>query len=136
MATKYSDKAQDGIQPKGLSVGLTSTTAVYSLASSLSVGDVIQMIKVPKGAELISMTVGFVDAGANIGTVNVGDGVDADRYGTALAYSSTMAQLPIDTSLAPYVYSVDDTIDITVLSVSAASVEGSLVMRAIFSMDS
>lgn len=135
MATKTADKAVAGIQPKGLSVGLVAVTSTYSLASSLSAGDVIQMIKVPKNGQLVYMSLAFPDAGANIGTVNVGDGVDADRYGSALAYSSGMSQLPIDTNLAAYTYSVDDTIDITVLSVSAASVEGSFVMKAIFTMD-
>ena len=135
MATKTASKAAPGVQPKGLSVGLVAVTSTYTLAASLSAGDVIQMVKVPKGATPVYVALSFTSAGANVGNMRVGDGGSTNRYITGYAYSSTGVQAVINTAYAPYTYSVDDTIDVTALSVSVASVEGALVMIAIFAMD-
>jgi len=135
MATKTASKAALGVQPKGLSVGLVAVTSIYSLTNSLSAGDVIQMVKVPKGATPVYVALSYPAAGANVGNARVGDGVSAARYITGYAYSSTGVQAVINTAYVPYTYSVDDTIDITLLSVSVASVEGSFVLTAIFAMD-
>lgn len=135
MATKTASKCAAGVQPKGLSVGLVAVTSTYTLASSLSAGDVIQMVKVPKGATPIYVALSFTSAGANVGNMRVGDAVDNDRYITGYAYSANGVQAVINTAYAPYTYSVDDTIDVTALSVSVASVEGALVLTAIFAMD-
>lgn len=135
MATKTASKADLGVQPKGLSVGLVAVTSTYTLTSSLSAGDVIQMVKVPKGATPIYVALSMTSAGANVGNARVGDGVSAARYITGYAYSATGVQAVINTAYAPYTYSTDDTIDVTLLSVSAASAEGAFVLTAIFAMD-
>jgi hypothetical protein len=133
MATKTASKAAAGIQPKGLSVGLVAVTSIYSLTTSNSAGDVIQMIKVPKGATPIFVS--LAGAGTGIGSVNVGDGVSAARYITNYLNSAASVTSPINTNYSPYTYSVDDTIDITVSAVSSGTLAGAFVMTAIFAMD-
>lgn len=133
MATKTASKAAAGIQPKGLSVGLVAVTSIYSLTSSNSAGDVIQMVKVPKGATPVYVS--LTGAGTGVGSVNVGDGVSAARYISAYLNSAASAMTVINTNYTPYTYSVDDTIDVTVSAVSIGTVAGAFVMTAVFAMD-
>ena len=133
MATKTASKAAAGIQPKGLSVGTVKVTSVYSLTSSNSAGDVIQMIKVPKGAKVFDLTIS--GAGTGAGSVNVGDGVSAARYVSGYLNSAASVQQAINTNYTPYTYSVDDTIDITVSAVSVGTVAGAFILTATFAMD-
>lgn len=137
MATRNSSKAATGVQPKGLTVGLVAVTATFSVgsvsnASIASAGDVIQMIKVPKGATPV-----YVGMSGGAGTLiySVGDGIDQNRYLTILSGSSGQALTPINTVYVPYSYSQDDTIDIFISTVSTASLVGGYNMLAIFSMD-
>jgi len=133
MATKTSPKVAAGVQPKSLSVGLVAVTATYSAnTSSLSSGDVIQMVKVPKGGTPI-----YVGVAGGMGKVriDVGDGGDDDRYLADKSASAAMGLAPINTAYVPYTYSVDDTIDITVSVVSVSTAGGVFHMIAIFAMD-
>lgn len=133
MATKTANAAVSTVQPKGLRVGLVAVSSIYSLTSSNSAGDVIQMVKVPKGATPVYVAVN--GAGTGVGTLNVGDGVNAARYITNHAYSAASVDAPINTVFVPYTYSTDDTIDITVSAVSVGTLAGAFNLRAIFSMD-
>jgi hypothetical protein len=133
MATKTATKVAAGVQPKGLSVGLVAVTSVWSLTSSNSAGDVIQMVKVPKGATPIYVSLS--GAGTGVGSVNVGDGVSAARYISNYLNSAASVMSVINTNYTPYTYSVDDTIDITVSAVSVGTVAGAFVMTAVFAMD-
>lgn len=132
MATITATKAQVGVQPKGLRVGLVAVTTTYSLAASLSVGDVIQMIKVPKGATPVYVA---VSSGSGAAVVGVGDGISASRYINILSDSVGTTLTPINQVYVPYTYSTDDTIDITVSLVSTGVATGGFNMIAIFSMD-
>lgn len=137
MATKTSSKVAAGTPAKSLSVGLVAVTATYSVNASLSAGDVIQMVNVPKGAKVVYM------ACFGIGTnqealVAVGDGIDENRYaGYSTLGAATSAPLTLagEAVGAPYEYSVDDTIDIAVSTVSLDTVGGGFHMCVIFSKD-
>lgn len=136
MATLVAGKTSAGVQPKGLRVGLIAVTSVYSIAASLSTGDVIQMIKVPANATPVFMVVS--SAGSGAGSVNVGDGVDTDRYIQNAGISASGVPVFLNNAaFVPYTYSVDDTIDVTVsASVSfSPGASGSITLMAIFSMD-
>ena len=133
MATFTASKCAAGIQPRGLSVGLIAVTSIYSLTTSLSAGDVIQMVKVPKGATPVY--VALTGASTSVGSVKVGDGVSTARYVTNYGVSANAVQGAINTAYVPYTYSVDDTIDVTVSAVSIATLGGSFIMTAIFAMD-
>lgn len=138
MATRQSTKvALSGSQPKGLKVGLCSDTGVYSVGAtlSLSAGDVIQMVRVPKGASLVHC---LLSGGSGDALVSLGDGVDDDRYITAVTMGSNSALLrTINTRTGniPYVYSTDDTIDIAVSTVSVGTITGGFELTVIFTMN-
>ena len=137
MATYESSKVADGVQPKGLRVGLVAVDAQFSVgaAGSLAAGDVIQMIKVPKGAKLVYLS---VSGGSGDALVAVGDGGDTDRYiayATMSSSSTVVRTITLHANNVPYEYSVDDTIDINVSTVSVATITGGFHMTAIFSMD-
>lgn len=138
MATKTSTKLSTaGTQPRGLRAGLVSDIGIYSVGAglSLSAGDVIQMVKIPKGASLVyfALTGGSGDA-----LVTLGDGVDDDRYMTAVTMGSNSAlvrTLNIHGNNIPYVYSTDDTIDIAISTVSVGTITGGFHLQVIYSMD-
>jgi hypothetical protein len=114
-------------------VGLTTITEVYSLTTTLSAGDVIQMVKVPKGATPVYVAV--VGASTGVTNVNVGDGNSANRFINAYATSAAAVQQIINTAYVPYTYTADDTIDITVSAASVATVGGYVTLTAVFTMD-
>ena len=137
MATRTTSNVASGVQPKSLRVGLVSETAIYSVGAglSLSAGDVIQMIKVAKGASLVYLA---VSGGSGDALISVGDGGDDDRYiaaGTMSSASTVVRTITLHAANKPYVYSTDDTIDLAVSTVSVGTITGGFHMTAIFSMD-
>lgn len=139
MATKTSDKAAAGVQPRAIHAGVNSVYAVYSAnGASLSAGDVIQMVKVPDGGRLTGLKFRPM-----IGTVHlsVGDGDDADRYAASAVYDSTGTWIDCTLNLGHQYDQSDaaavhfDTIDVTVVLVSAVSISGVIEMIADYVMD-
>ena len=133
MATLTSPDISAGVQPRSLRVGVVSKTSEYSINASLSLGDVIQMIKVPANSRVTYLFVNWL--GRGVGSISVGDGVSATRYITDSAVSAGAAPLTINNAaFQPYTYSTDDTIDVTV-SQSVTFSSGSVVMIAHVTMD-
>ena len=140
MATFTATGAQAAVQPKSLRVGLVAVRSTYSLAAAPSAGDVFQMVKVPANATPV-----FVQFGCSNNTpsfiMEVGDGVDTDRYYSIASYSlgqgMVLANVNKAVVLPPYTYSQDDTIDIILSTITAsnATIGGAFYMNAIFSMD-
>jgi hypothetical protein len=136
MATYTAVEAQAGIQPKTIRVGLTAVTTEYSLTTSGSVGTTILMIKVPQGATLVSGLVGQTNAGQL--TVQVGDGIDADRYYVETTLTAAMGMVALFSNTTPttaYTYSAEDTIDVVISRVSVSTLGGAVYLRCVFSMD-
>ena len=136
MATRQSTRiATAGTQPKGLRIGLVAVTGIYSVGAgtSLSAGDVIQMVKVPAGATMIHMK---LIGGSGDALVTVGDTVSTNRYLSSVTMGSNSAVVrTIDRMSTGYAYSVDSTIDITVGTVSVGTITGGFEMTCMFSMD-
>ena len=140
MATFTASAAQTAVQPKALRVGLVAIRSTYSLAAAPSAGDVFQMIKVPANTTPV-----FVQFGSSNNTpsfiMEVGDGIDTDRYYSIATYSIAQGMVLANVNKAviqpPYTYSVDDTIDIILSTITAsnATIGGAFYMNAIFSMD-
>ncbi len=135
MATRTATRIGTGFQPKGLRVGTVAVVGVYSVvaATSLSAGDVIQMVEVPANATCVylALTNGSGDA-----LITVGDTVSTARYISSVTQSSAQPTIrTINTASAPYTYSVDSTIDITIGTVSVGTITGGFNMTCIFSMD-
>lgn len=133
MATKTAAACASTVQPRGLRTGLVAVTEVYSLTTTLSAGDVIQMVKVPKGATPVYVAVSGPSTGVT--TITVGDGEDPNRYIDGYATSANAVQQAINVNYVPYTYTADDTIDIKVSAASIATVGGYVTLTAIFSMD-
>ncbi len=75
MATLIADTAASGVMPRAIHAGLQTVYATYTTASgTLSVGDIIQMCKIPDGARVvdgwakISAIAGSTVAQINFGT--------------------------------------------------------------------
>lgn len=137
MATRTTTETAAGVQPKGLRVGLVAVSAIYSVGAglSLSAGDAIQMVKVPKGGKLVYLA---VSGGSGDALVAVGDGDDPDRYiafATMSSASTVVRTISLHASMVPYEYSVDDTIDLSISTVSVGTITGGFHLTAIFSMD-
>lgn len=131
MATLTSNEASAGVQPPGLRVGLVQVAATFSVAASMSSGDVIQMIKVPSGGQVVYVRTTSALQGQ--GSISVGDGVSTNRYIVDSAASKSSGNLVINNpSFVPYTYSTDDTIDVTTSS-SVNFSAGALYMVAIIS---
>lgn len=137
MATRTSSSVASGTPAKGLRVGLCTVYADYSVgaALSLSAGDVIQMVNVPKGASVVYLA---VSGGSGDALVTCGDGVDDDRYlagATMASGSTTVRVISAHAAMIPYVYSTDDTIDLAVSTVSVGTITGGFRMKVIYTMD-
>ena len=120
MATLTASAAQAGAQPLACN-GFNVRNVQYALSASLSAGDVIQMCKVPAGAKICGGRVAF-KGNANTCTIAVGDGGDVDRYLASVSASATNHWF--DTSIQDYSFSAEDTIDIEVGSITAATATG------------
>ena len=127
MATKTSQQVSAGVQPSILRVGLQRVFATFSLDASLSNGDVVQMLKVPVNARVMDVTLGYQSNGQ--GSLIVGDGIDTDRYIAASLMSSGVSVHRMNGAFTGYLYSADDTIDVTI-SASAQPSSGAIYMWA------
>lgn len=133
MATLTAVAAQAGVSPKGLRVGLVSATSLYSLAASLQAADVVQMVKVPKGATPVYVA---LSGGTGQGVCKVGDGISTGRYITGYLNSAGSKLTTINTGLVPYTYTADDTIDVLCSLVSTtAGATGAFNLTVIYTMD-
>jgi hypothetical protein len=130
MATLKSNKAQAGEQPRQVHAGTNSIAFTYSVTANLSVGDVIQLAKIPDGA-----IVDYIKVWHTTGNIafDIGDGGDTDRYidsASIVTNSSVVAD-----ALAGRNYQIDvtdgaadqfDTIDMTILVVTTATAAGAI----------
>lgn len=123
MATFTASAAQANV-PAIMSVNRTITRVIdYThQATSLSIGDVIQMVKVPNGAIVTDVRIAnSFSAGVNL--VNIGDGNDTSAYGAAVVLSGAgvvAAQYAVPFRGVGRSYSAEDTIDIQVVAGASA----------------
>ena len=115
--------------------GAVTRTVRYAVTAALSAGDVIQMVKVPTGANVSDLRVWTDQFGTSNATIGgVGDGGSAARYvGTASTSSSLAVALILNPSAIGYSYSAEDTIDITIGTVTSASNVGVFVLTVTYS---
>ncbi len=133
MATLVSSKTSAGVTAKSLNVGTILVTAVYTVTAALSAGDVVQMVKVPKGCTPV-----YVAAHVSSGSCayTVGDGSDTDRFITTSTGSAAAALIHQNNGAAlPYTYTADDTIDVAITGVTTGTATGEIKVIALFSMD-
>lgn len=121
MATITATNASNVVSARHIIPGMFSITAGPFSHSALTVGDVVQMMKVPNGFNLKELTLLVssqpLSAGGNVTTAfQVGDGNSAARFLSAISVSAT-AYYRLNAGIPPtinYRYTADDTIDVTV----------------------
>lgn len=125
MATFTATAAQSSSPAYYNANGVTTRYIRYTHPVALSVGDVIQMVKVPNGAVVTNVRFGC-SASAGAITINVGDGNDVSAY----AASSVLSGSAVVATAMTYrglgrSYSAEDTIDfqVTVLSAVPGTVD-------------
>jgi hypothetical protein len=133
MAT-FTASAAQSTAPAFNSVNGDITRVVsYNQTASLSIGDVIQMVRVPMGA--IVSKVGIVwSVSAGVTGVTIGDGNDVSAF-----YSNSLISGSIATFQPRFLgvgrsYSAEDTIDISIFSVSATPANAALTLTVTYSM--
>lgn len=120
MATYKATAAADGASAKYLHEGTVSVKSTYTWTATASVGDVVQMVKVPYGA-IIDDIVVYATGGDH---ADIGDGGSVNRFKDSASALTTMHSLRIHGvgTTVGYQYSASsavspryDTIDLTIL---------------------
>lgn len=146
MATTYTSAAAAGPAPEFRGRGIShSVYGEYTLTSAAELGtinNVIEMVRVPKGARVIGLLAEMVDNdGGSSFTLDIGDGGDVDR----LVAASTVGQSAgyvvnsdlVKAQALGYVYTQEDTIDFLVHAApaSAAATSGKVRLIVHYVMD-
>lgn len=137
-STLYSTKVASTVPSRG-GIHLTSVHGTYELSAALVVNDVIQMVKVPKGARIVEVILGSDDldtGGSPAIILAVGDGTTADRFvtGSTIAQGAGLVRLNQVDGIG-YVYTAEDTIDIKVTTAPATgATSGTLNLTVIYDM--
>jgi len=121
MATLTATAAAANAQAVYNVTGATTRVVFYTHNVALSAGDVIQMLKVPNGAQITNIGISAISFSAGVVTANIGYGGDVSAFGatvvlsgSAIALSTTMTGRGLG-----YSFSAEDTIDIQVAAISA-----------------
>ncbi len=129
MATLTASAAQASASALYNETGVVTRVVDYSLTTNplLSSGDVVQMLKVPSGAVVLDLWIITDQMSGGNYTVTVGDGNSAARYFGSLSPGSTSSinKMTIASAFG-YSYSAEDTVDITVGTVTTATASGVL----------
>lgn len=124
--TYYSTQVARGDVPRAVTPGVFNSYGVWSVTGgALVINDVIQMVKVPIGARILSFDFYCtdLDAGATPAvTLSIGDATTVARFVTTSTVGQAGGQIrfPSDTATTDagigYQYTVNDTIDVKVIA--------------------
>lgn len=135
------------IPAKATPQNVLAVSAKYTLAAALVINDVIQMLTVPKGAQILSLTLTSDDLDSNgtpLITLSVGDGALVDRFikASTVAQAGGVARLGdgLTVSLLSgangYQYTVEDTIDVKVIAAPATgATAGDITLTVLYHLD-
>lgn len=157
MATTYvAPKAAPGVQPHDFKPGANTITSTFDIAAAVDavagggaggaafvINDVVQMMKIPKGARVTEAILTAVDLDTNVApaiTLDVGDGVDPDRFIAASVIGQTGGTVRLGqgivTNTPAFTYTADDTIDVLVKAAPATAVAvGTITLSVTFTTD-
>ena len=135
MATFTASAAQPAVQPKALNVGLSGVSVVYDNTTvSLSIGTVIELVKVPARSRVLFMQYGFTGVGD--ATWQIGDSVSGTRHKSSGTLSAGMGMVVASTfGYQSYVYSADDKVIARASLSSATTLGGEFHLALILGMD-
>lgn len=138
MATYTASSAAANVPAKYAINGDVSRIIDFTMTTALSAGDIIQMVKVPAGAQILSCVLGMIDVPtthSGVITVDIGDGNSASAIATGVVLSGTAVSTTMRATGFGYSYSAEDTIDIKVTAISAAGASGGLRMTLRYTLD-
>jgi len=93
MATYQADLALSGVMPRAIHAGVQMAYATYTTASgTLSVGDIIQMLKLPDGAKIVDGW-GRISAIAGSSVAQINFGTRASSVGLIASATAKDAQM-------------------------------------------
>lgn len=141
MATTQSTRAASTVQQRS-DVGPFAIvdSVTHAVDANVTANDVIQMLKIPRGARVLEVVLTSTDMDTN-GTptwaMEVGDGGDTDRFIASTTIGQTGGTVRMGTNIAGtnYQYTADDTIDIKVTAVAATFAAGSLSLIVMYRID-
>lgn len=138
MATVTSTAVANNVMPQ-IHAGLNTQTVKYITSTTISAGDVIQMVRIPAGAEVTQ--VALLTPALGTYHIVVGDGNDDNRFILSATTSATALMLgyPFGASAAiltgiGYEYTANDTIDITIGTATTATTTGTFTMTVQYYM--
>lgn len=138
MATLKTSAVADTVPP--LSHGFAGTVkaahASYSLSAALALNDVIQMVKVPKGATVLDVELITTDldtGGSPAIALHVGYGGDADYFiaSSTVGQAGGVARASASTA-KPLAFTAEDTIDVTVATGPATGATSGTVSLVVY----
>lgn len=129
--------ATDGVFAR-VGLGITTIIKDYSVLAALVINDVIEMIKVPKGARIIDgwLSASDLDTGTPAITLHVGDGGVTSRFITS-SVAGQAGTLTRFTNVGGfgYIYPANDTIDVLVAVAPATGVAGTITVCVSYTID-
>lgn len=118
--------------PKYNEKGVQARTVQFTVAAAESAGDVWLTCPIPKGAVVVEGNVCVAGHTGGNGTITVGDGGQADRYGS-LSYS-VGGVIRFNAGIG-YSYSVDDTVDVKFNAVTTGTATGTVRLTVFYVND-
>ena len=119
--------------PKYIEEGLIARSAIFTVTTAASQGDVIQMIPIPKGAHIVDVAVLALAPVSMTYTLAVGDGNSSTRF-ISSATGGSQVITRANAGLG-YSYSVEDTIDVTWSVIGSASISSTVRLSVLYEMD-
>lgn len=114
--------------------GTTTRTVFFTHNVALSAGDVVQMVRVPNGAQVHRVSLTAISFSAGVVVTNIGDGNDVSAYGADVVLSGSAITMTTMTGRGlGRSYSAEDTIDITVVSISAPPATATIALSISYS---
>lgn len=133
MATFTTTKTAASVQPRG-DLDITSITGEFSIPAGFATSDVVQMVKLPKGAlvqEVILSSSAGVGATANL---SVGDTGNTARYVASTAFTAaSLVRLGVHAGHG-FVTTADGTVDVTAVSIATPTVGTVIRLTVIYTL--
>lgn len=127
--------------PRYLENGVVSRSSQFTFTTSASAGDVVQMVPVPKGAQIVDVSLainGGMATGSNL-AFSIGDGNSASRYaGSASVAAATNGNAIFRMTNGGglgYSYSTDDTVDVVLGTVGSMSAQMAMRLTVTYQFD-
>lgn len=136
--------------PKFIEEGMIVRAVTFNLAAvSATASAIIQMVPVPKGCQIHDVILSWdMAGGGGISGMAVGDGNGDQRYMLVAASATGSAVCRLGQTInagvydqgvgggsVGYSYSVDDTIDVKIVVVSAYQASATIRLQVLYSMD-